>query len=81
MWPALTVSGVMVLFFGFFLMIIMGVLGLVIFLSGPLMIAAGLLLKTPNPSSPDDHTKRFCNFCMAEVDNESLSCPECGFTE
>ena len=81
MWPALTVSGFMISGFGIFLILITGVLGLVIFLAGPLMIVAGIILKEPNPPKPDAPNKRYCKFCMAEVDAESPTCSECGFAE
>ncbi len=81
MWPALTVSGFMILGFGIFLVFVTGVLGITIFLGGLLMIVAGTILKEPKPPTPDAPNKRYCKFCMAEVDSEPLTCPECGFVE
>lgn len=79
MWPALAVSGLVVIIFGFFLIFVTGVFGFVVFLAGPIMLIAGLVLKEPNPERPDDPTKRYCKFCMAEVAIKADPCPECQF--
>ena len=78
MWPALAVSGFIVTFSGFFF-IIFGPLGLFMLLSGPVMIAAGLLLKEPNPPLPEDPTMKYCKFCQVEIYRAAVECPECGF--
>lgn len=71
----------MILVFGLLLMVIAGFLGLTIFLLGPLTIAWGIILKAPAPACPEDPNKRYCKFCIVEVDVGSKICPECGFAE
>lgn len=78
MWPALAVSGFIITFFGIFFLLF-GPLGILMLVAGPIMIAAGLLLKEPNPPMPDDPTKKFCQYCNAEIDKDAVECTECGF--
>lgn len=78
MWPALAASGVVVTLSGLFFLVF-GPLGLLMLLAGPIMIAAGLLLKDPRPPVSDDPNMKMCSNCYAEFDRYLAECPDCGF--
>ena len=63
--------------FGFLLMFVTGVFGFVIFILGPLMIIASIILNPPDAETPDDITKKYCNYCMAEINKIEKICPIC----
>ena len=77
MWITLAVYGIIIGMFGFFLMFLTGAFGFVIFILGPLMIIASIILKPPDPEKPDDITKKYCSYCMAEINKTYKICPIC----
>ena len=77
MWVTLTVYGIIVAIFGFFLMFITGAFGFVIFILGSLMIITSIILNPPDHEKPDDVTKKYCNYCIAEINKIDKICPIC----
>jgi len=77
MWITLAIYGIIMTIFGFLLMFVTGVFGFVIFILGPLMIIASIILNPPNVETPDDITKKYCNYCMAEINKIEKICPIC----
>ena len=77
MWIILTIYGIITTIFGFLLMFVTGVFGFVIFILGPLMIIASIILNPPKTETPDDITKKYCNYCMAEINKIEKICPIC----
>ena len=70
MWVTLTVYGIIVAIFGFFLMFITGAFGFV-------MIITSIILNPPDREKPDDVTKKYCNYCIAEINKIDKICPIC----
>ena len=77
MWITLAVYGIIIGMFGFFLMFLTGAFGFVIFILGPLMIIASIILNPPDPEKPDDITKKYCAYCIAEINRTEKYCPMC----
>ena len=41
------------------------------------MIIASIILNPPDPEKPDDITKKYCSYCMAEINKMYKICPIC----
>ena len=77
----LMVSGILVALFG----VIIAVMGFLIFAIlvplGVLMFVAGIYAKPTEPVVPSDPGKKFCWYCMEEIDKEERVCPYCGIEQ
>lgn len=69
-----TVFGVIFLLMGF---IPLGALILV----GIAMFVIGIGAPPSEPVTPQDPTKKFCWYCMEEIDKDATTCPYCGIEQ
>jgi len=81
MWPGLFLSGLFIALTGILVLYIFTPLGLMMMIAGPIMLILGLILKEPPPITPSDPNKKFCSFCLAEIDKNLENCPYCGYPD
>ena len=77
MWTLLAAYGIVTILSGIFLMAITGVFGMVIGLIGVIMLVLSVLLSTPKSEQPDDQSKKYCAYCIAEINKTDNTCPIC----
>ena len=77
MWPSLTAYGIVTIISGIFLLPITGTFGMAIGLIGAIMFLASIIASPPTPEQPDDKSKRYCAYCIAEIDRNEKKCPFC----
>jgi len=77
MWPALIACGFVISIFGSFFILTMGSFGLLIFIMGPLMIVFGTFYDQPDSPQHVDITKKYCKFCMVEIEKSLIYCSFC----
>jgi len=87
MYRGLVVSGAILALFGLFLVVIdlyvpLGVstFGLPISITGGVMFAVGLFRQEPMPIEPE-LGKKFCWYCMKQIPNDAIDCPECSLPQ
>ena len=44
---------------------------------GLLMFLISLFIEQPKPNTPDDITKKYCTYCIAEINRTEKYCPIC----
>lgn len=78
MHPGLMSSGLLVIAVG----VVLGLVGFTIFyimaIFGVMMVIAGLVAEPKEPIEPEDPAKKFCWFCLAEIDKAEETCSHCG---
>ncbi|MCS7095156.1 MAG: hypothetical protein NZ988_05050 [Thaumarchaeota archaeon] len=68
------IFGVIFLLMGFLPLGILILVGLMIFL-------LGIGAPPSEPVKPEDPAKKFCWYCMEEIDKEEKTCPYCGLDQ
>ncbi len=46
-------------------------------LIGVIMFLASIIVSPPTPEQPDDKSKRYCSYCIVEIDRNEKKCPFC----
>ena len=77
MWTLLAVYGIVTIILSIFLVAITGVFGMVIGLMGVIMLVLSAVLSTPESEQPDDQSKKYCAYCIAEINKTDITCPIC----
>ena len=77
MWPSLAAYGIVAIISGLFLLPITGTFGMAIGLIGALMVLSSIVISPPTPEQPDDKSKKYCAYCIAEIDKTEKICPLC----
>jgi|TARA_B110000263_G_C15294702_1_gene505024 membrane-bound ClpP family serine protease len=77
MWTLLAVYGIVTILSSIFLVAITGVFGMVIGLMGVIMLVLSAVLSTPESEQPDDQSKKYCEYCIAEINKTDITCPIC----
>ena len=77
MWPLLAAYGIVTIISGIFLLPITGTFGMAIGLIGALMVSSSIFVSPPTPEQPDDQSKKYCSYCIAEIDKNEKICPLC----
>ena len=77
MWPLLAAYGIVTIISGIFLLPITGTFGMAIGLFGALMVVISIVTSPPTPEQPDDQSKKYCSYCIAEINKNEESCPLC----
>ena len=77
MWPLLAAYGIVTVMSGIFLLPITGTFGMAIGLIGALMVSASIFVSQTTPEQPDDQSKKYCSYCIAEIDRNEKICPLC----
>ena len=77
MWPSLAAYGIVAIISGLFLLPITGTFGMAIGLIGALMVLSSIVISPPTPEQPDDKSKKYCYYCIAEIDKNEKICPLC----
>jgi hypothetical protein len=87
MYRGLVVSGGILALFGFFLIALdlfvpmgVSVFGFPIAVAGAVMFALGFVRPEPTPPTPDPG-KKFCWYCMTQIPEKSIECPECSLPQ
>jgi len=87
MYRGLVISGLILASFGLFLVVTdlyaplgVSIFGLPISIIGGLMFVVGLLRTEPLPIEPSPG-KKFCWYCMKEIDKEAKDCAYCGLPQ
>ena len=62
---------------GIFLLPITGTFGMAIGLIGALMVVTSIFVSPPTPEQPDDESKKYCAYCIAEIYKNEKICPLC----
>ena len=77
MWPLLAAYGIFTIISGIFLLPITGTFGMAIGLFGALMVVISIVTSPPTPEQPDDQSKKYCSYCIAEINKDEKICPLC----
>ena len=77
MWPLLAAYGIVTIMSGIFLLPITGTFGMAIGLIGALMVVISIFTSHPKSEQPDDQSKKYCSYCIAEIDKNEKICPLC----
>ena len=77
MWPLLAAYGIVTIISGIFLLPITGTFGMAIGLIGALMLVISIFTSPPKSEQPDDQSKKYCSYCIAEIDKTEKICPLC----
>tara|TARA_B100001750_G_scaffold195504_1_gene167302 strand:+ start:5199 stop:5444 length:246 start_codon:yes stop_codon:yes gene_type:complete len=77
MWPLLAAYGIVTIISGIFLLPITGTFGMAIGLFGALMVVISIVTSPPTPEQPDDQSKKYCSYCIAEINKDEKICPLC----
>ena len=77
MWPSLAAYGIVAIISGLFLLPITGTFGMAIGLIGALMVVISIFTSPPKSEQPDDQSKKYCSYCIAEIDKTEKICPLC----
>ena len=77
MWPLLAAYGIVTIISGIFLLPITGTFGMAIGLFGALMVEISIVTSPPTPEQPDDQSKKYCSYCIAEINKDEKICPLC----
>ena len=77
MWPLLAAYGIVTIMSGIFLLPITGTFGMAIGLIGALMVVTSIFVSPPTPEQPDDKSKKYCSYCIAEIDKHEKISPLC----
>jgi len=77
MWPLLAAYGIVTIISGIFLLPITGTFGMAIGLIGALMVVISIFTSPPKSEQPDDQSKKYCSYCIAEIDKTEKICPLC----
>ena len=77
MWTSLAAYGIVTIISGIFLLAITGVFGMVIGLIGVIMLVLSVFLSIPKSEQPDDQSKKYCAYCIAEINKTDNTCPIC----
>ena len=77
MWTLLAAYGIVTILSGIFLLAITGVFGMVIGLIGVIMLVLSVFLSIPKSEQPDDQSKKYCAYCIAEINKTDNTCPIC----
>ena len=77
MWPLLAAYGIVTIMSGIFLLPITGTFGMAIGLIGALMVVTSIFVSRPKPEQPDDQSKKYCSYCIAEIDKNEKIFPLC----
>jgi len=81
MHPGLVSSGLLVIAVG----VVLGIIGFTIFyimaIFGVLMVICGFIAQPREPIEPEDPSKKFCWFCLAEIDKAEEICGHCGIRQ
>jgi hypothetical protein len=87
MYRGLVVSGLILAIFGLFLVITdlyaplgVSIFGLPIAIIGTSMFLVGLVRPEPAPLEPSSG-KKFCWYCMKEIDEDAKDCPYCSLEQ
>ncbi|MCS7142992.1 MAG: hypothetical protein NZ920_04255 [Aigarchaeota archaeon] len=81
MYPGLVISGLITLTVGAVVMIAGFTIFVLLTIFGLLMVIWGLLTEPREDVAPSDPTKKFCWYCMEEIDGEETRCPYCGIRQ
>ena len=77
MWPLLAAYGIVTIISGIFLLPVTGTFGMAIGLFGALMVVISIFTSPPKPEQPDDQSKKYCSYCIAEINKDEKICPLC----
>tara|TARA_B100001013_G_scaffold108002_1_gene61811 strand:+ start:62 stop:310 length:249 start_codon:yes stop_codon:yes gene_type:complete len=77
MWALLTTYSLIIVISGLFITILTGGFGMTIAGFGLLMFLISLFIEQPKPNTPDDITKKYCTYCIAEINRTEKYCPIC----
>jgi len=44
---------------------------------GVIMLVLSAVLSTPESEQPDDQSKKYCEYCIAEINKTDITCPIC----